>query len=321
MPIDCVCPSCEHVYEADDGDIGQPYVCPQCQCECFVPSARINQGDVYGDYEVAHPLGAGATSEVHLAHHRGTGQQVALKVLFVDEADAWTDTERFMREAKNAMQLDHPGIVKIYEVGRDRANGHHFLAMEYVQGETLEALLEHHGEIGELDALLVIRNVADALAYAWDKLQLIHRDVKPANIILSYEGETKLMDLGIAQSVLDICRLTDPDTVIGSPPYMSPEQCSPRNSVDFRADIYSLGATLFHLLTREYAFYGPNPVETVRMQLYTPLPDPREYTPDLHAATVELVRHMMAKSSRRRPGSWAELIDEIDGTVAVVRGG
>jgi len=314
--IESICPTCECIYEAQDSEIGRTYVCRRCSTECIVPSRRIDVGSRYGDYEVLRPLGAGASSEVHLARDLRRGGHVALKVLFVDEADAETDTERFTRECRNAQILDHPSLTSIFHVGVQQ--GQHFLAMEYVEGDTVETILEDHGELDEDEALQIVRDVALGMQHAWEELELVHRDIKPANVIVSYEGRAKLMDLGIAKSVLDLKRLTDPDTVIGSPPYMSPEQCSPKNKPDCRSDIYSLGATFYHMVTNRYPFYGRTPEETVRMHLHSQLVDPRSFRSDISPEVNELIRRMMAKQPGSRPQTWDEVLTAVAQLIAHV---
>lgn len=316
MPIKSSCPTCGAYHYSDRADIGRTYVCAHCATECIVPSERIAPNSRFARYFVLHPLGIGSSSEVHLAlDPQNHNRKVALKILFVEESDSEVDVRRFFREVRNASSLVHPGIVQIYETGQ--AEGLNFLAMEYVEGDTLETILDNHGALLERDGLAVVRDVAMAMAYAWNEKELVHRDIKPGNILLSYEGKTKVMDLGIAKSMLyDLTRLTDPDTVIGSPPYMSPEQCSPGKPIDFRADIYSLGATCYHLLTNEFPFLGQNSIETLKMHLFSKFPDPRRHCPTLREGTVQVMEKMMAKSSADRHASWEALIEEVNALIA-----
>ena len=314
MTIECVCPSCGTVHDAADNEIGRAYVCARCKNECIVPSLRVDPGRRFGRFEVMRPIGCGASSEVHLARHVDSGQQAALKILFVEDADAETDKRRFGREVRNASSLRHPNLVEIYEFGEapppaGQRSSICYLAMEYIEGETLDKFLEDHGELPEDDGLRVVLDVARAMAFAWNEKHIVHRDIKPGNIILSLAGQTKLMDLGIAKSLLfDHTLLTAPDTVIGSPPYMSPEQCAPGKQIDHRADIYSLGATLYQLVTNNFPFLGKNAVETLRMQMFAPLPDPRKHCPKLSDGMVTLIRKMMAKSVNQRQQTWEQLI-------------
>jgi eukaryotic-like serine/threonine-protein kinase len=309
--IECVCPTCSTVHQSQTGEIGRTFICTRCRAECIVPSLRVDPGMRFGPYHVLRPVGCGASSEVHLAEDSRDGRQLALKILFVDEAEKDVDTQRFLREVKNASTLSHPNLLEIYDTGQ--AHNLYFLAMEFVEGDTIDKLLEEHGELPEKEALGIARDVATAMRYAWNEKQLVHRDIKPGNIIISFDGRCKLMDLGIAKSLLhDLTKLTAQDMVIGSPPYMSPEQCSPGKLIDFRADIYSLGATLFHLLTNEFPFLGKTSVETLRLQLFGQLPDPRSINPQLSDRSARLIQKMMAKSANNRHLSWDELLAEIN---------
>jgi len=304
-----VCPSCEAVNDTGKEEIGTVYTCKTCGTQCIVPSEIIDPGMSFGDWVVKHPLGAGSGGEVHLAEQRGTGQLAAIKVLSV-EAEEEVDVQRFLREARNAAAIVHPNVVELYDAGQE--GRYYYLAMEYVKGETLDKMLAKHGSFDQTDALHIVLAVADAMRVAWTEKKLVHRDIKPGNIMLAYDGTTKVMDLGIAKSLMfDLTALTDPDMVIGSPPYMSPEQCSPGKRLDQRADIYSLGCTLYQLLTEEFAFEGDNPLQTLRMQMFSPLVDPRERNPDVSPEVAELIKRMMAKSASNRHADWTALIAEV----------
>ncbi len=305
-----ICPSCRSAFIATDRQIGGTHTCKKCGQESIVPSQRIDPGMRFGDFTVIYPLGLGASGEVHLAKD-SQGRRAALKILLLRELEENIDLKRFLRESMFISALDHPGIIKIYDAGA--AHGYNFIAMEYVEGETLDEHLEKFGRLAERDALAIIRDVAEVMGYVWEQRRLVHRDLKPANIMLSYDNVTKVMDLGIAKSVLyDLTQLTDADTIIGSPPYMSPEQCAPGKPLDFRADIYSLGCTLYQLVTNEYVFFGDSPMGTVRQQIFAKHTDPREFVPGLSAGVVKLFDQMLAKPIKNRHQSWKALIAQIE---------
>lgn len=311
--IESICPDCESPFEADEKDIGEIYVCKSCGIECIVPSIRVNPGDDFGDWTIQYPIGAGSSSEVHLAEHADTGQQAAVKVLFTD-GSTLLDVKRFFREARNVSTFDHGNLIKIYDMGqRDEA---HYLVMEYVEGQPLDHFLDDHGPLPEVDALSIVRDVASVMDYVWQEKQLVHRDIKPSNIMLSYDGRTKVMDLGIAKSLMfDLTQLTEPDTILGTPIYMSPEQCAPGKRIDQRSDIYSLGATLYNLVTDRFPFKGKDPMDLVKKHLFSKPKDPRIFIPDLSDETAELILMMMAKSASRRPQTWQELVDIVDDNI------
>ena len=312
--FESMCPSCEAAFHASDMHIGRTHTCSKCGEQCIIPSQEIDPGMTFGNYTILYPLGVGATGEVHLAQDK-EGTRVALKILMIDEHDDEMDVRRFIREAMFSDSLSHPGIIELYDGGE--ANGYHYIAMEYVKGDTLDHHLDKFGEVEEREALKITRDVADVMCYVWNERQLVHRDIKPANIMVSLDGRTKVMDLGIAKSYMyDLTQLTDPETIIGSPPYMSPEQCAPGKSLDFKADIYSLGCTLYQLVTCEYPFFGDSPMNTVRMQLFDKHKNPQEFNQELSDGIVDLLDKMMAKSQRDRHQSWEELIEELDILIA-----
>ncbi len=310
------CPKCQQEFEAAGSQIGKVHTCAECGQECIIPSQRIDPGMKFGDFTVLYPLGLGASGEVHLAKD-SNGRRAALKILFLEDIEEGeVDLKRFLREAQFINSLQHPGIIEVYDAGV--AHDYNFICMEYVKGETIDEHLEKFGPVEAKDAVKIARDVADVLCYVWNLHKLVHRDIKPANIMVSYDGVTKVMDLGIAKSYLmEFTQLTDPETIIGSPPYMSPEQCSPAKPIDFRADIYSLGCTLYQMLTAEYAFFGDTPMSTVRMQIFEKPVDPREFVPELPGDLVDLlINNMMAKSANKRPKSWEVLLKEFDKLLA-----
>jgi serine/threonine protein kinase len=306
MRIDAFCPTCRDPYSADFDDIGRIIVCPRCESEWIVPSKRIAPGSRYGPYEIQCPLGTGAYSEVHLAKHVRDDTPAAIKVIFLEEVED-NDLRRFSKEILRYRQLEHPSIIRTYDDGRvaDR----YYVAMEYVEGETLEELIEKDGAMEESEALRIAIDVALAMDYAWSTFEVTHRDIKPGNIMLAYSGEAKVMDFGIAKTT-DQTKLTETQMIIGTPHYMSPEQCAPGKTLDFRADLYSLGATLYHLVSGEFPFNGVDPITIVRKQMFEKVPDPREFVPELADGTVDLIYKMMAKSTSDRHESWEAFIAE-----------
>lgn len=313
--IEAICPHCGKTVTAHKDDLGSLAVCSNCSSECYVPSERVPPGSQYGDFEIIRPLGIGSSAEVHLATHKITGQTAAIKIMFGDKIEHQEDLQRFLREARNAADLEHPGIVKIFATGKQ--GNSYYLALEYVEGDTLEKLLATGGVLKEEEALTIVLDVAEAMNYAWTQKKLIHRDIKPANIILSFSGKAKLMDLGISKCMLpDVSCLTAQDVIIGTPFYMSPEQCTSSREIDFRADIYSLGATFYHLVTEEVPFTGANPMEVIRKHMITPLPNPKMLNPDLSDECVALIFRMMAKSASGRQESWQQLVEEVRALLA-----
>src|SRR6476660_2505833 len=204
-------------------------------------------------YELAELVGTGGMSSVYRAHDRLLERDVALKVLH-EQFTADTDyVERFRREARSVAQLSHPNIVTV--IDRGEQDGRQFIVFEYIDGENLKSLVEREGPLPEDEAVRLTLQVARGLGFAHDN-GLVHRDVKPQNVLLNGDHQAKVNDFGIARS-LDVGGLTQTGTVMGTSDYIAPEQAR-GSQVDAQSDIYSLGAVLYELLTGEVPFPGDN---------------------------------------------------------------
>jgi serine/threonine-protein kinase len=195
-------------------------------------------------------LGAGGMGKVYSAVHQGLSKAVAVKVLNAQLVANATFVERFLREARAAAQLDHPNVVRILNAGED--GGRHFIVMEMVEGENLRDRLRREGRLGRPEAIRIATGVAHALAAAHE-LDLVHRDIKPDNIMLSEDGAVKVADFGLARQVAGGGDITGEGFACGTPPYMSPEQIS-GHAVDGRSDLYSLGIVLYECLSGRRPF-------------------------------------------------------------------
>ncbi len=196
---------------------------------------------VVGGFEVLEKIGVGGMGAVYRARQVSLDRMVALKVLPPKFAADETFVDRFVREARSAASLNHPNIIQGIDVGS--ADGYHYFAMELVPGESLSERMKREGFVVEDDALKITREMAEALKHAHGR-GLVHRDVKPGNILLGLDGVSKLADLGLARRSVDSSSTTQPGKAVGTPFYISPEQARGEEDVDIRADIYSLGATL-----------------------------------------------------------------------------
>ena len=253
-------------------------------------------GTRFGDYEILAELGAGGMGRVYRARDLTLERVVALKSLSPQYGSDSGFVQRFLKEARSAARLNHPNIVQIYDFGQ--VGETYYLAMEYVDGHSLGAYLKR-GHFSERDAILVIRHACRALAVAHAE-GLVHRDIKPDNLMLTSRGEVKLVDLGIAKRVDEDQSLTQTGQAVGTPHYISPEQIRGIKDVDARADIYSLGATLYHLVTGHTPFKGTSGALVMSMHLVQPLADPRTYVPGLSEGLCRILRKMMAKSRNER---------------------
>jgi len=298
------CPNCQGVVAIDDSEGGKAVACGHCNCVVAVPLSRFSSGAVVGDFVLREKLGEGAVGTVFLAHQISLDRPAALKIMRSSLAADEEFQETFLHEARAAAKLNHPGIVHAYAVGEDE--GVQYFAMEYVQGSTLKQVLTHSGRIVLERAVSVIKEVAEALAFAWENQQLVHRDIKPDNIMLTEDGHVKVADLGLAKVAGDMLS-EDAEHVYGTPQYISPEQLL-GEAVDCRSDIYSLGATFYHCLTGRYPFTGAEASEIASKHLYEALIPPQEIIPDIPDPVSDMVEVMMAKKPEYRYQTLKELL-------------
>jgi serine/threonine-protein kinase len=250
-----------------------------------------------GDFHLLRRLGKGGMAEVWLAEQVSLKRHVALKLLKRDLTDDPTYVKRFESEAKAAAGLNHPNIVQVYTVGQK--DGQHYIAQEYVQGQTLRNLLQKKGPLGVTVALHVMRQVAAALTAAAER-GIVHRDIKPENIMITRKGEVKVADFGLAQiSHGEQLHLTQEGVTMGTPLYMSPEQVKGKK-LDQRSDIYSFGVTCYHMLAGRPPFIGESAV-AVAVQHLQEEPEPlSSVRTDLPQPLCDVVHRMMAKDPDER---------------------
>jgi len=262
-----------------------------------------------GQYEILSVLGSGGMGLVYKARDRDTNRIVALKVLALKLAADAEFVARFEREVKTTSALSHPNIVSSYGAGSD--GGRPYLAMEFVPGRTLGDWLEHDGRLREQEALRVARAVASALGCAHAR-GIVHRDVKPDNVLLGSDGAIKLTDFGLAKLLREDQRLTQSGIAIGTPHYISPEQVAASRYIDHRADLYGLGALLFQMATGQVPFDAPNNNDIMLKHLDGKLRDPRTLVPGLSAGTTAIIMKLMAKKPADRYDTASQLIEDID---------
>ena len=263
-----------------------------------------------GSYRLTKPLGSGGMSSVFRGEHTESGLEVAVKILPRSLARNPTLLQRFIREAKSAESLEHPSIVAIYDRGFD--DGRHYLVLELVSGGDLHDFIRNHGQMSPKEATRVIRASAEGLGYAADR-GVIHRDVKPANLLLTGDGKVKVTDLGLAiQMENEDERVTRDGTTVGTVDYMAPEQARDSRATSVRSDIYSLGCTFYYLLTGMPPFPGGDITDKLRRHATDPPPDIRKLRPEVSPQLAQLIRRMMAKNPDNRQGDYRELIAAID---------
>jgi serine/threonine-protein kinase len=260
-----------------------------------------------GDFHLLRRLGRGGMGDVYLAEQDSLKRQVALKVLRPSLAGDTNYVQRFQQEARAAARLVHANIVQIYEVGVN--GGVHYIAQEYVPGGNLRQLLARQGKPFEVAMLVpIFRQVLSALHKAGE-LGIVHRDIKPENIMLTPAGEVKVADFGLARISGDgeALQLTQQGMTMGSPLYMSPEQAEGQ-AVDPRSDLYSLGATMFHMLAGRPPFEGNNALAVAVQHVKSPPPDLKALRPDVPPPLCLLVQKLLAKKPSDRFPNAAETL-------------
>ncbi len=255
-------------------------------------------------YEVQELLGAGGMGSVYRARHKGLDRMVALKVLRRDQIDPGLALARLTKEARVLARLDHPAIVRSIDFGE--SGDLVYFVMELIEGKSCKQLLIERGPFSVREAVVIGERVAQALGHA-AKHGVIHRDVKPGNILLGKDGSVKLTDFGLARATRDRS-LTQDGITVGTPQYMSPEQVRSPRRVDLRSDLYSLGATLYHLVTGEPPLRGETVGEILHEVLYSTPRPPEQLVPTLPASFSRVLARLLAKDVRRRYSSVEELL-------------
>ncbi len=276
-----------------------------------IPAAPIEMPTTIGSYRILEPLGAGGMGMVYKARHEKLKRTVAVKLLPVQRWVGPAAVARFQREMEIIGSLDHPNIVRGSDAGEE--DGMHYLVMEHVDGLDLSRLVRRVGPLPVAEACEIVRQAAEGLAYVHDS-KLVHRDIKPSNLMLTRDGTVKILDLGLAmlgeQYLEGENNLTTIGQLMGTLDYMAPEQAADSHQVDIRADVYSLGATLYKLLTGHAPFSGA-PYNTLLKKALAlasnPVPPVQESRQELSAELAEVVDRMVAKDANERFSSPEEV--------------
>lgn len=246
-------------------------------------------------YHILKRLGEGGMADVYLAKDELLNREVAIKVLRGNLALEPVSLLRFQREANSASALNHPNIVEIYDVGEEE--GLHYIVMEYIRGRTLKQLIQQRGALEKIEALAIMDQLIGAVEEAHKK-NIIHRDIKPQNVLIKDDGTVKITDFGIA-TVSDSLQLTQADTVLGSVHYLAPELARGENA-SFQSDIYSLGICFYELLTGEVPYRGETPVQVAMKHLKDAMPSVLEFNPSLPMTFENIVLKSTAKNRNNR---------------------
>lgn len=263
----------------------------------------------FGDYKLLKKLGQGGMGAVYKAHQISLDRDVAVKVLSKELAGRPGFVERFRREAKSMARLDHPNILRCFEVSE--VQGHHYLSIEFVEGGSLEDWYKKLGKFEIGDALHAVITIARALEHAHEQ-GLIHRDIKPDNILLTKKGVIKVADLGLAKGSDDNLGLTKTGTGAGTPLYMAPEQARDAKHVDGRCDIYALGVMLYSFLTGQAPFQGTTLVEVIEAKEKGKFKPIRSFNAEAPERVDLIVDKMLAKDVKHRYATCTEVVDELE---------
>jgi eukaryotic-like serine/threonine-protein kinase len=264
-----------------------------------------------GEFQILRRLGEGGMGAVFLAFHEGQGAQFAIKVLADLLAMNQSYVDRFYREARSGILLHHPNIVRCLAVGQDQATSKHYLVMEYVDGPSVQTLLEMHGKISIGDAVHIALDIARGLEHAHSR-NIVHRDIKPGNILISLSGIAKLADLGLAKRTDEASHLTGTKQTFGTPHYMPYEQAMNARNADNRSDIYALGATLYHLVTGEVPFPGDSHLDVVEKKHLGKYRPARLIQPTVPRSLDMIIARMLARDPRGRYQTASELIIDLE---------
>ena len=308
---------CEVSESGEETQVAPPHLCAACgkivpldtlstarqtrtriYCHSCIGASPL-LGRVIGGYEIVQPIGRGSMGAVFKAEQLSMGRLVALKILHDELTADEQAVTRFLREARAGGQFSHPNIIRIYDM--NEADGHYYISMEYAQGGDVGALLEREGPLPIRRVLDILISACSALAHA-HAAGIIHRDVKPSNLLLTRDGIAKLADLGLAKSLdaAGLSSLTSTGAALGTLLYLPPEQLADAHAVDARADIYSVGATGYHLISGEHAYRATTVTDLARaMRSQTPRPL-RSYRDDVPSELDAAIARAMAVDPAHR---------------------
>lgn len=265
--------------------------------------------------KIIEKLGQGGMGAVYKAHNAGLDKIVCIKMLSTELARESRNVEFFLREARSAAKLDHPNIVQIYHFGQE--NGQYFIIMSYVEGKSLADIISEGGPLPVSEATRIIVDILEALEHAHSK-SIVHRDIKPQNILISKDGQIKLVDFGLARSITEEKQLTIAGELVGTAYFMSPEQ-GLAQKVDHRADLYSTGATYYYILMGQYPFEGKTSLEVIHKHITETLPNIALRKPEIPLWVSKVIETLMRKKPQDRYQTAGDAVDDILKNVSAPR--
>lgn len=270
------------------------------------PAKKSNR---VGDFEVIRKLGKGGMGDVYLARQVSLDRYVALKVLSKELAKREDFVQRFMREARTMARLDHPHAVKAYAA--EYQAGLHFVAIEYIDGQSMQDWMNQLGKLSVGDALHVVMMCGDALLAAHE-MSLIHRDIKPDNILVTKKGVVKMADFGLAKAIDEDQSMTQTGTGLGTPLFMAPEQARNAKHVDGRTDIYALGCTLYYFLTGKHPFMGSSTLELLQIKESGKFTPARQLNPEIPEKLDLMIDKMIARDPEHRYKTCDDMLADLE---------
>src|SRR5215212_3199076 len=271
------------------------------------PLERLSSTILSGRYRLESKLGSGGMSTVYLANDEVLDRPVAVKLLHREISEEEDQLERFRREARAAARLSHPNLVGVIDAGED--DGRPYIVFEYIEGRTLKRRLQQEGDLPVDEAVAYAIEIGRGLTAAHAR-KLVHRDVKPQNVLIDPDGRAKVTDFGIARS-LETKGLTATGRVLGTTDYVSPEQAL-GHQVTEQSDIYSLGIVLYEMLTGETPFIADTQVAVAMKHVRDPLPDVQRRRPEVSAALAAIIERATAKETRNRYGNVDEMVHDLE---------
>ncbi len=271
-------------------------------------SDALAQGQIFAGCKIERKIGQGGMGSVYKAHFLSLDKSVCVKILAKNLAADQRNVEFFLREARSAAKLEHPNIVQVYNFGQE--NGLYYIIMSYINGTPLDIIVKQKGALSVEEARDIIIPVLKALKHAHEKT-IIHRDIKPSNILIDEKGEPRIVDFGLARSINEEKQLTIAGEMVGTAYFMSPEQ-GLAAKVDHRADLYSVGATFFYLLTGKYPYEGETSIEVIHKHISAPLPNIFLLLPEAPIWVPKVLQKLMAKKPEERYQTAEEVIKELE---------
>ncbi len=261
-------------------------------------------------YELLEKVGEGSMAVVWKAHQKSLDRNVAIKILKPEFSKDLDEVRDFVREARSAAAIKHGNVIQVIDIAQHEST--FYIVMEMIHGPSVGELLKQKGRLPQKRALQVALPVARALEHAWNTRKIIHRDVKPHNILIDDDGTVKLSDLGLARMVdANMSTQLQTGVLVGTPNYVSPEQVRCDPEIDCRTDMYSLGASIYHMVTGRLPFADMDTREALEAQVKGHLPNPRDITPDVSPGVAQLIARLMMKNSSDRYKDWAHAVKSI----------